>query len=174
MKNLFAFASAFLLFVACTSNNLDKDTALKILQEQNGHPKTIDAEIYIADPVSAKRLIDAELEKDGYVYIAHTQKLMDVGKPMITFTEKAKPYLIPQTEEDMKNNVQRVKVASQIIEEVVNVKMEDDGNSALVEYKSLLKNKTPFYEISRIGRKNNEKVSKAQFLRRESKWEVDL
>lgn len=150
MKNLFAIASAFLLFVACTSTDLDKDVALKILQEQKGYPKTIDAEIYIADPVSAKRLIDAGLEKEGYVKIAHTQKLMDVGKPMVSFTEKAKPYLIPQTEEDRKNNVQRVKVAEQIVDEVVNVKMEEDGNSALVEYKSLLKDKTPFYEVSRI------------------------
>ncbi|HTN19762.1 MAG TPA: hypothetical protein VL125_04770 [Pelobium sp.] len=154
MKNLFAIASAFLLFVACTSSSLNKERALKILQEQEGYPKTIDAEIYIADPVSAKRLIDAGLEKDGYVNIAHTQKLMDVGKPIITFTEKAKPYLIPQTEEDIKNNVQRVKIAEKIVEEVVNVKMEDDGNSALVEYKSLLKDKTPFYEISRIGGKD--------------------
>lgn len=150
MKSLFAIASAFFLFVACNSNNLDKDTALKMLQDQKGYPKTIDAEIYIADPVSAKRLIDAGLEKDGHVNIAHTQKLMDVGKPIITFTEKSKPYLIPQTEEDIKNNVQRVKAAMQFIEEVVKVKMEEDGNSAIVEYKTLLKDKTPFYVISRI------------------------
>lgn len=155
MKNLFAIASVFLLFVACTSNSLDKDTALKMLQEQNGYPKTIDAEIYIADPVSAKRLIDAGLEKEGYVKIAHTQKLMDVGKPMVSFTEKAKPYLIPQTEEDIKNNVQRVKVADQIVDEVVNVKMEEDSTSALVEYKSLLKDKTPFYAISGIRGSGN-------------------
>lgn len=172
MKNLFAIASAFLLFLACTSNSLDKDTALKMLQEQNGYPKTIDAEIYIADPVSAKRLIDAGLEKDGYVNIAHTQKLMDVDKPMIAFTDKAKPYLIPQTEEDIKNNVQRVKVAEQIVEEVVNVKMEEDGNSAFVEYKSLLKDKTPFYEISRIDGKD-ENVTAIRFSLDVNGWTIN-
>lgn len=155
MKKVFAIVGVFLLFTACTQKELDKETALKILQEQEGYPKTIDIEIYIADPAEAKRLIDAGLEKDGYVKIAHTQKLIDVGQPIITFTEKAKPYLIPQTEEDRKSNIQRVRVAEKVIDEILKVELANDGKSAVVEYKSLLTDNTPFYGTSRIERNGN-------------------
>jgi hypothetical protein len=158
MKKLFVIVGAFLLFVACDQSNLDKQSALRMLQEQKGYPKTIDSEIYIADPADAKRLLDAGLEKDGYVKIAHTQKLIDVGKPIITFTEKAKPYLIAQTKEDKKNNVQRIKVAIKVVDDVLSVKLADDGKSAVVEFKSSFNDRTPFFRVSRID--ENGKITK--------------
>lgn len=96
-------------------------------------------------PVDAKKLIDAGLEKDGFVKIAHRQKIADLGKPIVTFTDKAKPYLLPQTEEDIKNKVQRVKVAEEVVEEIENLEMTDDGESAIVSFDVVLQNKTPFF-----------------------------
>lgn len=145
MKNLIITFLVISIFSACNSNKLSTEEALKLLQEQEGYPKTIDAEIYTADPVDAKKLIDAGLEKDGFVKIAHRQKIADLGKPIITFTEKAKPYLLPQTEEDLKNKVQRVKVAEEVIERIESVEMTDDGESAIVSFDVVLQNKTPFF-----------------------------
>ncbi len=88
MKKLFAIVGLFLLFTACAQKELDKETALKILQEQEGYPKTIDIDVFVGDPAFAKRLLDAGLEKDGYVKIAHTQKLIDVGQPIFFFYRK--------------------------------------------------------------------------------------
>nr|MBC7611331.1 hypothetical protein [Pseudopedobacter sp.] len=157
MKNLCYLFISILLFTACGSKDLDKATALKLLEEQKDYPKTIENDIYIADPVDATKLFESDLEKQGYVKIAHTQKLADVGKPIITFTDKAKPFLIPQSAKDRKNNIQRVKVGEEFITEIVNVKMEDNGESALVEYKSLLKGKTPFFVVSGIGKSGHHK-----------------
>ncbi len=159
MKKIFAIVGLFLIFTACTNKKLDKETALKILQEQEGYPKTIDTEIYIADPADARKLIDAGLEKDGYVKISHTQKLIDVGKPIIAFTDKSKPYLIPQTEEDIKNNVQRVRIVEEVNGKILNVKLSDDGKSALVEFKILFIGQSPFNRISNIST-NDSKVGR--------------
>ncbi|MDA9554655.1 hypothetical protein N9R54_00335 [Pelobium sp.] len=169
MKNLCYLFISILLFTACGSKDLDKETALKLLQEQKDYPKKIETDIYIADPVDATKLFKSDLEKEGYVKIAHTQKLADVGEPIITFTDKAEPYLIPQTAKDRKNNIQRVKVAEEFIEEIVDVKMDEDGNSALVEYKSLLKGKTPFYVVSGIDEKNGDN-GKAALLMVGNSW----
>nr|WP_294899677.1 hypothetical protein [uncultured Pedobacter sp.] len=171
MKNLSYLFVSILLFTACGAKDLDKETALKLLQEQKDYPRTIETDIYVADPVDATKLFKSDLEKEGYVKIAHTQKLADIGKPIITFTDKAKPYLIPQTAKDKKNNIQRVKVAQEFIIEIVNVKKEDDGKSALVKYKSLLKGKTPFFVVSGIE-KEDEKVVKVEFLRDDNGWEI--
>lgn len=80
-----------------------------------------------------------------------------MGKTLITFTKNAKPFLIPQTDKDIKNNIQRVRVAEEFIEEIVNVKMEDNSQSALVEYKSLLKGKTPFFVFSGLIENSSKK-----------------
>ncbi|TKB99171.1 hypothetical protein [Pedobacter cryophilus] len=170
MKNLCYLFISITLFTACSSKDLDKETALKLLQEQKDYPKTIETDIYVADPVDATKLFKSDLEKEGYVNIAHTQKLADVGKPIITFTDKAKPYLIPQTTEDKKNNIQRVKVAEEFIMEILNVKMDDDGKSALVEYSSLLKRKTPFYAVSGIGVNVEKVIKKVKFIRNKTEW----
>lgn len=173
MKNLCYLFISILLFTACGSKDLDKETALKLLQKQKDYPKTIEADIYIADPVDATKLFKSDLEEQGYVEIAQTQKLADVGKPIITFTDKARPYLIPQTAKDRKNNIQRVKVAEEVVIEIVNVKMEDDGKSALVEYKSEMNGKTPFYVVSGING-SGEDIKKVKFIRNEKEWEIIL
>lgn len=169
MKNLCYLLISILFITACGSKDLDKATALKLLEEQGKYPKTIETDIYIADPVDATKLLKSGLEKEGYVKIIQNQKLADVGKPLIRFTEKAKPFLIPQTDKDRKNNIQRVKVAEEFVKEILNVKMEDDGQSALVEYKSLLKGKTPFYKASEIE-EEDESFKQAKFFSNENGW----
>jgi len=170
MKNLCYLLISIILFTACSSKDLDKETVLKLLQEQKDYPKTIETYIYIADPVDATKLFKSDLEKEGYVKIAHTQKLADVGQPIITFTDKAKPYLIPQTAKDKKNNIQRVKVAEEFIEDDISIELEDE-NTAFVNYKTCYINKTPFYIVSGISGKV-EDVKKVKFIRQENEWIV--
>lgn len=171
MKNLCYILILILLITACGSKDLDKANALKLLQEQKDYPKTIETDIYIVDPVDATKLLKSGLEKEGFVKIIQNQKLADVGKPLITFTEKARPYLIPQTDKDSKNNIQRVRVAEEFIEDIISIKMEEDKKTALVSYKTSKVNKTPFFIISGING-SGKGIKKLKFIINENEWLV--
>jgi hypothetical protein len=149
MKKTSLFYLLITLFVACSSNKLDREKALKLLQEQRGYPKAVTYNIFIADPAYAKRMLDANLEKKGFVKIQRTQKLSEVGSPLISFTEKAEPYLQPQTDEDKKDNIQRVKIADELLDEVTGIQMLDDKH-AKVEYRTAYKNISPFSTLSKL------------------------
>lgn len=91
----------FCIFLtACSEKELTKDEAIKLLAKEKGYLRTMDFDIFTADPVYAKRLLDANLERDGYVTIQKTQQFSEIGNPLIGFTEKAKPFLLPVSTED--------------------------------------------------------------------------
>ncbi|MEJ6979428.1 hypothetical protein WG906_03145 [Pedobacter sp. P351] len=151
MKNLLNFLLAIFVFASCSSEQkLDRDQAFKILQENKMFPKVIEEEIYIADPEDAKKMLDLGLQNDGLVRVQQTQSANDVGKPLISFTEKAQPYLLPQTDEDKKNNVQRVRIREEVLEGVSGIQTIEEGKQALVQYETSFKNSTPFSKISKI------------------------
>ena len=92
MRTILTFCLITILFTACSSEKLDRETALKLLQDKKAYPKVLDEEIYTADPDDAKKILDSGLEKEGLLKVQRTQKLKDIGKPLISFTDKAKPY----------------------------------------------------------------------------------
>lgn len=145
-RTSYLIAVAF-LFAACGSSDLDKETALKLLNAQGNYPKPVDFEIYTADPVHARKALDVHLEEEGLVRIQKTQTLADLGKPLISFTEKAKPYLLPVTEEDSKSHVQRVKVAEAVVEKVVAVQNFEEEKRAVVKYETSFRGITPFAKL---------------------------
>src|SRR5690554_7337703 len=96
MKSILTLCITAILLTSCESKEkLDRETALAILKEENVYPKPITEDIYIADPVDAKRLLDTGLEDEGLIVVHRTQSLNDVGEPLISFTEKAEAYLLP-------------------------------------------------------------------------------
>ncbi|MGX5690274.1 hypothetical protein [Arcticibacter tournemirensis] len=147
MKKIVSLLALAFLFVACGSNDLDKETALKILKEQGNNSKVIDFEIYTADPVQVRKVLDAKLEEEGLVKVQRTQKLADLGKPLISFTEKAKPYLLPVSEEDKKSKVQRVKVAEAVVANIVDVQSLEGEKRAVVKYETSFQKITPFARL---------------------------
>ena len=83
MKKIMNLFMAVVLFAACSSDKLDTETALKLLQDKKAYPKVLDEEIYTADPEDAKRILDSGLEKEGLLKVQRTQELKDIREHWI-------------------------------------------------------------------------------------------
>jgi len=83
--------TAGLLLTGCTSKELSREEAFRLLQQGKQFPRIIAYDIYRSDPQYARAVLDAGLEIEGLVTVQRTQKLADIGKPLIEFTAKAKP-----------------------------------------------------------------------------------
>ncbi|MRX46948.1 hypothetical protein [Pedobacter puniceum] len=149
MKKQFIFLLSIIFLLGCDSNSISKEDALKLLSQQENYPKQIDYEIYLADPIDANKLIDVGLEKDGYVKIDMSQNILELGSPLISFTEKAKPYLIKQTENDLKQKVQRVKIGREVINEIHHYEKVKSEKSIKVDYQITFRETTPFTLLSK-------------------------
>lgn len=171
MKNLLIPALAVLFIPSCSSDKLDRETALKLLQEQKGYPKPVTEEIYTSDPDEAKKILDAGLDQEGVVQVKRTQSLSEAGRPLVTFTEKGKVFFITTSERDKSNNIQLVKVADEELGEVTGVKMIDGENRAEVEYTTLYKNVTPFAKLLKL-QLNEKKNNKAHFVLYDDGWRI--
>lgn len=129
---------------ACSKKELTKDEALVLLTREKGFPRTIDFDIFTADPKHAKKMLDMSLENDGYVMVQRTQKLGEIGKPLISFTEKAKPFLLPVSDEDLRNSIQKVKIADETIVEITGIREDRNAGTVEVSYTTNYTNATPF------------------------------
>src|SRR5690606_13505679 len=168
MKSILTLCIAAILLTSCESKEkLDRETALSILKEENIYPKPLAEDIYIADPADAKRLLDAGFEDEGLITVQRTQSLNDVGEPLISFTEKAEPYLLPVDDK----KIQQVKIADVVIKEVTIVRMEDGDNRAVVEYKTAFKNITPFSKLSKLDFEE-ENIRKVDYVLYDDGWKV--
>jgi hypothetical protein len=129
----------------------------------------IDYEIFCSDPAHAKSLLDAGLEADGLVTVQKTQKLKDIGRPLIQFTVKAEPFLLPTPEKDKALDIQKVKVADEDLNDI-NISQDNENKDIVwVEYTAVYKNITPFSVL--MKRNLNEQVShKVQFSLTDSGW----
>ena len=139
-----------LLMAGCGSKKLDKKIVFGLLQKQIPFPRTLDYDIYCSDPEYAHRLLNAGLEKDGLVNVQQKQKLIDVGNPLISFTEKAQPYLLPTPEKDRASEVQKVKLADEELTEILSIQENEANKTAVVEYTTAYKNISPFSTLVNI------------------------
>jgi hypothetical protein len=150
MKNvLFALFAVCTLLTACSNDNkeLSREEAMNLLKQQTSYPKVVDYDIFCGDPAFAKKVLDAGLETQGLLTVQQTQKLSELGKPIIQLSTKAEPYLLPTPEKDKSINIQKVKLAEEQLKEVTGIKMMDDGKSAVAEYTTIYKNVTPFSSL---------------------------
>lgn len=148
MKNLpFIFLAIWMLSSSCSTDNnqeLSREEAMLLIKQEAEYPKVVDYDIYCGDPEFARKVLDAGLEAQGLVTVQQTQKLSEVGNPLIRFSETAQPYLMSTPEEDKAINVQKVKLAEEELQEVTGIKMTDDNKSAVAEYTTSYTNVTPF------------------------------
>lgn len=124
----------------------------------------------MTDPESVRRLLNAGLENEGMVTIDRTQKLKDIGKPIVHFTDKAKPYLVRVDEKY--NNVEVVKVADTDLGEITGIQLQEDKKSATVEYIVVYKNITPFAKLIQrdLSRPETKQASLSYF---DTGWKLD-
>ena len=104
------------------------------------------------------------------VTVQRTQKLNDIGEPLIHFTAEAKPYFLPTSEDDKKSNVQKVKIAVEEFGTIKEIMILNSGKMAIVEY-STVRNKTIFGSLLRKG-SSRIKQHKAHFLLMENGWQI--
>lgn len=171
MKKILIALLPIFLIVACSSEKLDRERALQLLQE-NHKSQSATYNIFTSDPTYAKRMLDAGLESDGLLKVQRTQNLNEAGQPLITFTEKGKAYLVRQTEEDKKDNVQRVKIADEAIEEVTGIQEVEGEKKAVVEYTTTYKNATPFAKLSKL-KLDGKESHKSTFVLYDDGWRLE-
>lgn len=171
MKKLLLHLTVVLFFSSCSSEKLDREKALKLIKEKALYPKPVSYNIFTADPLFAKRMIDAGLEEKGLLTVKRTLTLSESGNPLIIFTDKAKPYLLETPEKDKAENIQLVKIADEDIGEVTGVKMLE-GNRAEVEYTTTFKNVTLFSTLSKLKLKKKE-THKASFVLYDDGWRME-
>jgi hypothetical protein len=134
-KSIGMFLTCCLLITGCSEKELDREKAMDILQQDGHYPRAVEYYIFCGDSQHASRVINAGLEDDGMVKIKHRVKLGDVGKePIVSFTEKAKLYLLETSAEDQKSRIQRVKLADEDLVEVTGILLDASGKTAIVEY----------------------------------------
>jgi hypothetical protein len=173
MKRLTVILSIFyLLILGCTSKELSREEASRLIRQQGRYPKVIDYDIYCSDPKYAKKAIDAGLESEGLVTVQRTQRLADVGNPLISFTERAKPYLLATPPKDKAADVQKVKLADADLVEVTGVQTVNDGKNAIVEYTTAYKNLTPFSVLASTNFKQ-QTSRKANFSLYDDGWKLN-
>lgn len=168
-KLLFILLSVGSILSGCGTKELKKEEALQIINKELNYPHVVDYDIFCSDPKHAKNLLDAGLESNGMVTLQKTQKLKDIGKPLVQFTEKAKPYFLPTPDKDKALDVQKVKIAD---EEVIDLSTTQDGENKItvwVEYMTVYKNITPFSVL--MKRNLNEPIPhKVQFSLSANGW----
>ena len=140
-----------ILLVGCHSNKLNPATATSIIKKDLGYPKVLDYDIYCSDPSHVRKMRSADLEAKRLIVIHEHQKLRDAGSPLVSFTEKAQPYLLPTSEKDKSLNIHKVKIAEEDIVEVSIIENGENGNVQLVEYTTAYTHVTPFAALITPG-----------------------
>ena len=170
MKTVSVLGIAIFLLASCSQTKLEKEEAASVIRAAKNYPKVYEYEINMTDPASAKKLLDAGLEGEGWVTVDKTQKLKDAGQPIVHFTEKAKPYLIRIDEKY--DNVQVVKVADMDLGEVTGVQLQEDNKSATVEYTVVYKKITPFAKLIKrdLSEKETQRAGLSYF---DTGWKLD-
>lgn len=172
MKKLALIILIASLITGCSSKELSREDASRIIKQEMQFPKVVDYDIFCGDPAFAKKVLDAELEAQGLLTVLRTQKLGDVGKPIIQFTDKAQPYLLPTPEKDKSINIQKVKLAEEQLKEITGIKMMDDGKSAVAEYTTSYKNVTPFSSLVNTNFSKEDK-HQAYFALYDDGWRLE-
>lgn len=172
MKKLFLIILIAGLLAGCSSKELSREDASRIIKQEMHYPKVVDYDIFCSDPVHARKVIDAGLEEKGLVTVQRTQKLKDIGKPLVSFTEKAKPNLLPTPEKDKKYEIQKVKIADEEFVNVTGIQMSEGGKTAVAEYTTAYKNVSDFAVL--INRNYNQPdTSKAYFALYDDGWRLE-
>ena len=128
----------------CGSKELSREKAEELIIEKMRYPRPLDFKVPVISINSAAKAYQGNLEKEGWVRLVKVQTIHNVRDQKIFFTEKAKPYLLPQSEEDSVKSFQPIRLADEEFVEVTGIKQRNTAKSVLVKYTTTLKNFTPF------------------------------
>lgn len=172
-KTIFILCAVWWIISGCSNNKeLSREEAMSLIRQEMHYPKVFDFEINRVDQDQARKVLDAGLEANGLLTVQRTQKLIDVGKPIIHFTDKAKPFFLPLRKNENPEKVQVVKLADEELAGVTGIKTSGNGKNAAVEYTTVYKNITPFAALVNRDLKKEE-VHKAYFSLYDDGWKYE-
>lgn len=161
-----------LSFIAlgCNSKSLNEKSATEQIIKKYQYPKIVDYEIFCGDPVHAKRILDSGLEEKGLVKVVRVQTFKDLGKPLIYFTDLAKPYLMETPEVDREHKIQRVKIGVLRFGGIIKILADSSNkNVAVVEYTTILEKNSFAVLWMTLPIKQ---IEKAYFLMTDDGWQL--
>lgn len=171
MKKLpYILTAAIILMIGCSSKKLDQEMAIELIKKEYQYPKVLDYDVFCSDPEHARKILKAGLEEKGLVIVQRTQKLKDIGKPLIQFTKAARSYFLPTSEEDKEYHIQKVKIADEEFDSIKEITIASSGKKAIVKYTTMRKN-TVFASLLKNDLSTT-KQNEAYFLLTENGWKI--
>lgn len=149
MKGNFIYYSILCLFLLPGCSSLNEDDVEGLLKKNQLYPTIVETKIFCNSDGEVSRVIDTGLVRDGFVtaQLKHTPD--DIGRPLIYFTNKATPYLLPTSDTLKTFDEQKVKVADEHFLRVVNIEISASGDKAVIDYLTEMKDITPFAVLYR-------------------------
>jgi hypothetical protein len=171
-KQTFILYILIIVMISCGSEKLEESQVEQLLKQANAYPLLVEHRLFCNDTETAKRVHKKGLAELGLVTanLAHT--LNDIGKPLISFTEKAKPYLLTTSDTLKSIDVQKVKIGEEQFHEVVQIQYSANRDRALVTYTTTVEDITPFARMLEKTMEG-EQVRETSFTRTDRGWEWD-
>jgi hypothetical protein len=130
-------------------SDLDEGDIEQLFVDQRVYPHVLETVIFCNSDTEVARVIKTGLVRDGFVTAQLEHTPADIGKPLIYFTDKAAPYLLPTSETLKSFDEQKLKVAVEHFLGVVNIEISASGKNAVVDYMTVIKDPTPFSVLYR-------------------------
>lgn len=150
MKKLFFFSgiAVGVIVSSCGSKKLNQEEVARIFQEEKVYPKVMEYRVFCGNNETAEEMHDKGLDEQGLVTVKLNHTIEDVGMPLISFTEKAKPYLVETESINKAIDMQKVKLADEYFHAVTDITTNAKGDRAEVVFTTSVRNKTPFMVLS--------------------------
>ncbi|MFV8354905.1 hypothetical protein ACNQGB_01815 [Flavobacterium sp. XS1P32] len=139
MKKLsYILTVVILLITGCQLKTLDEKLATALIIEKNHYPTIVDHDIFCNDPVHAYTIFKSGLVEKGLVKVLQSKKFGDTTS-FVSFTDAAKPYLLPTSKGDKRYKIQRVKIANEEFSAIAAIRIMSSDNKAIVTYNTVLR-----------------------------------
>jgi len=171
MNKLYVIVLAILCLSACKDKTLSKEEVFQLLEKSGKYPKVYDHHIYTKDTEDGRKALDAGLERDSLLRVARHIKTGDNHAPVIIFTEKAKPYLLPADPGQL-SSVQKVKTATEVLDQVTALKTNAEGTITAINYTTKFIEITPFAKLQKLDF-NAPRTHQAKFVLTEGSWHME-
>lgn len=163
----------FMLGISLTAcSDFDEGDVETALTNANVYPLTLEHRIFCNSDNDVRKVIEANLVEGGWItaQLKHTPE--DIGKPLIYFTAKAEPFLLPTNDTLKSFDIQRVKVAEEIFLRVRSIEINASGNKAVVDYFTEFVKPTPFIVLYKQNIKGEQR-RRTFFTRTNDTWVWD-
>lgn len=170
MKKLpYILTVVILIITGCQPKKLDEKLATAIILEKNHYPTIVDHNIFCNDPVHAYTIFKSGLVEKGFVKVLQSKKFGDTTS-FVSFTDAAKPYLLPTSKDDKRYKIQRVKVANEEFGAIAAIRIMSSDNKAIVTYNTV-RRKNVFAVAVKNGLRDTLNYE-VYFIRNDDGWKI--